>query len=302
MAITFTPLSYRLGAQVHGVHLADVTDDDFARIRQAFLDYDGLLLFRDQKITQEQHVAFSRRFGTLDTHDAVPLDRHPEIPELLMVVNEPVVSGLTNGRYIGQQWHSDLAPSLRPALGSLLRAVAVPSSGGDTMFTNMYAAYEELSEGMKRLVEGVHGIHVRGRKNVSAEWEQNNRKLNPPVAQPVVRVHPETGRKALYIGEPVTRLEFMTEEESRPLIDVLLRIATRPQLGYRHRWQANDILMWDNRCTMHLALGDYDQTQRRHMERTTIAGEPSGHFVSVTEAGWAQESQASQGEKKAVPA
>lgn len=297
MTITFSPLSYRLGAQVHGVDLANVSDQDFAAIKQAFFDYAGLLLFRDQNITREQHVAFSRRFGPLDTHDAVPLDRHPEIPELLMVVNEPVINGLTNGRSIGQQWHSDLAPSLRPAMGSLLRAVAVPSSGGDTMFTNMYAAYDELSEGMKRLVAELHGIHLRGRKNVSAEWEANNRKLNPPVAQPLVRVHPETGRKALYIGEPVTTLESMTEEESKPLIDVLIKIATRPQLGYRHRWKANDILMWDNRCTMHLALGDYDPTQRRHMERTTIAGEPSGHYLATTE-----RAQAFTGAQEAVPA
>ncbi|MDB5942337.1 MAG: TauD/TfdA family dioxygenase [Ramlibacter sp.] len=282
MSIKTAPLSYGLGVEVLDVDLASpMSDAVFGEIRQAFLAHDGLLLLRNQAITREQHIAFSRRFGDLDTHDAVPLDRHPQYHELLMVANEPVVEGLSNGRYIGQQWHSDLAPSLRPAMGSLLRAVQVPSAGGDTMFTNMYAAYDGLSEGMKKLVADLHGVHVRGRKNVSAEWEANNRRINPPVAQPVVRVHPETGRKALYIGEAVQTFEAMTQEESRPIIDFLIRHATRPQFGYRHRWRNNDIVMWDNRCTMHLALGDYDQSQRRHLERTTVLGTPSGHICEL---------------------
>jgi taurine dioxygenase len=282
MAITYSPLSFRLGAEVSEVDLSRTLDDREAKaIRQAFLDYDGLLLLRGQDITREQHIGFSRIFGALDRHDTVPLDRHPEYPELLMVANEPVIEGLNNGRYIGQKWHSDLSPSLRPALGSLLRAVTVPAVGGDTMFTNMYRAYETLSDGMKNLIADLHAVYVRERKNVSPEWEAETRRLNPPVAHPVVRIHPETGRKALYIGEGVKTLEGMTADESRPLIEFLVKHATQPQFIYRHRWRPHDVLIWDNRCTMHLALGDYDQTQRRHLERTTILGSPSGHIYEA---------------------
>jgi taurine dioxygenase len=134
------------------------------------------------------------------------------------------------------------------------------------------------------MLEGLHGIHRPERKNaakISPEWEAENRRLNPPIAQPVVRVHPETGRKALYIGEKVKSFEHMTEEESRPIIDVLLRHVTRPEFLYRHQWKANDILIWDNRSTMHVALADFDETLRRHMERTTVMGTPSGHIAQA---------------------
>lgn len=285
MSIETRPLSFVLGTEILGIDLAKpVSDTVFRAIHRAFLDSNGLLLFRNQDISREQHIAFTKRFGELDLHDAVPLDRHPEFPEVLIVANEPVVEGMkANGRFIGAEWHSDLAPSLAPALGSLLRAVTIPPVGGDTMFANMYAAYDALSEGMKALIANLHGVHIRGRKNVSAEWDAENRRLNPPVAQPVVRVHPETGRKALYIGEPVKSFEHMTAEESAPLINYMIKHATRPQFVYRHQWRANDILFWDNRCTMHLALGDYDQTKRRYMERTTLKGAPSGHYCEVTQ-------------------
>ena len=174
--------------------------------------------------------------------------------------------------------------TLVPSLGSLLRGVIVPPVGGDTMFANMYAAYEALSDGMKKLIDELHGVHSPERKNaaqVSPEWEAENRRLNPPVGQPVVRVHPETGRKALYIGEKVKRFDGMTEEESRPLIEYLVRHATRPEFVYRHQWRANDIVIWDNRCTMHVALADFDETERRHMERTTVMGTPSGYVVQA---------------------
>jgi taurine dioxygenase len=201
-----------------------------------------------------------------------------------MVTNDAKPDGSpSNSRYTGQMWHSDMSFTLAPALGSLLRAVAIPPVGGDTLFTNMYLAYETLSEGMKRVIADLHGIHHSERKNsgLSTQWEAENRRLNPPVAQPVVRVHPETGRKALYIGEKVKCFEGMTPEESRPIIDFLLRHATRPQFVHRHQWQPDDLLVWDNRCTMHLALGDYDPRHRRHLERTTVLGTASGHVARM---------------------
>ena len=282
MTVETRLLSYALGAEVVGIDLnRPLSESEFGGIYRAFLDH-GVLLLRGQKITREQHIEFSRRFGELDRHDSLPRDRHPEYPELLMVTNLPQANGEpSNSRYTGQLWHSDMSFTLVPSLGSLLRGVEVPPVGGDTMFTNMYAAYEALSAGMKKLIADLHGVHRPERKNagVAPEWEKENRRLNPPVAQPVVRVHPETGRKALYIGEKVKSFEGMTEEESRPLIDYLIRHASRPQFIYRHQWRPDDILIWDNRCTMHVALGDYDASLRRHMERTTVMGTPSGHVV-----------------------
>ena len=284
MGLETRPLSYALGLEILNVDLGAPMDEGrFQAIRQAFFDSNGLLLFRDQHVTREQHIAFTRRFGELDLHEAVPFDRHPDHPEILVVANQPVVDGMTsNGRYIGQNWHSDLAPSLAPAMGSILRAIELPPVGGDTMFTNMTLAYETLSAGMKTLIRDLHGVHIRGRKAVSDAWEAENRKRNPPVAQPVVRIHPDTGRPALYIGEPVRSFEHMTEEESLPLIQTLVRHATRPQFVYRHQWRPNDMLFWDNRCTMHNALGDYDPSCRRYLERTTVRGAPSGHSGEVT--------------------
>ncbi|GAA4339427.1 TauD/TfdA family dioxygenase [Pigmentiphaga soli] len=283
MAITLRRLSHALGAEVCGIDIAAGVDDNtFAAVHEAFLKY-GILLFRGQRVTREQHIAFSRRFGELDRHDNLPRDRHPEYPELLMVTNAPKANGQPgDGKYTGQLWHSDMSFTLVPALGSLLRAITVPPVGGDTMFANMTMAYEALSPGMKRLVENLEGIHAGGVRKIvdlSAERAAETRRLNPPVAQPVVRVHPETGRKALYIGEKVKSFVDMTEAESRPLIDYLCRHASRPQFVYRHSWKPDDILLWDNRCTMHLALGDYDEGELRHLERTTVLGTPSGRYV-----------------------
>ncbi|MBM3358132.1 MAG: TauD/TfdA family dioxygenase [Betaproteobacteria bacterium] len=285
MALNLRKLSHALGAEVCGLDVSKpMSEAGFGEIYQAFLRY-NILLFRDQNITREQHIEFSRRFGELDRHDALPRDRHPRHPEILMVTNEPKPDGApSDTKYTGRQWHSDMSFTLVPSLGSLLRCLSVPEVGGDTMFANMYLAYETLSDGMKRLIAGLHGIHLSGTRKIAntetgVPRAEEQRRINPPVAQPVVRVHPETGRKALYIGEKVKRFEGMTEEESKPLIDYLVAHATRPEFVYRHRWRKDDVMVWDNRCTMHLALGDFDETQLRHMERTTVLGTPSGRVA-----------------------
>jgi len=276
------PLSHALGAEILGVDLAKpLSNAQFDQIHRTFLEK-GILLFRDQEITREQHIAFSRRFGELDTHESLPRDRHPDYPELLLVTNIPKGNGKpSDSNYTGQQWHSDLSFTPVPSLGSLLRGITIPPVGGDTMFTNMYLAYATLSGGMKKLIEGLHAIHTGSRKivDLSSDRATEQRKLNPPIAQPVVRVHPETGRKALYVGDKVSCFVDMTEEESRPLIDYLVKHATRPQFVYRHQWRKNDIVLWDNRCTMHIALGDYEDGEIRHLERTTVKGTPSGYYL-----------------------
>jgi taurine dioxygenase len=288
MALKLRKLSYALGAEVCGVNAAQpMSESNFGEVYQAFLA-NGILLFRDQDVTREQHIEFSRRFGALDRHESLPRDRHPQYPELLMVTNEPKADGSpSDTKYTGRQWHSDMSFTTAPSLGSLLKSYAVPEVGGDTLFANMYLAYEALSAGMKKFIEGLHGIHLSGTRKINvADAGEARRaevmKLNPPIAQPVVRVHPETGRKALYLGEKVKRFDGMTEEESRPLIDYLNRHATQPEFVFRQQWRQNDLLIWDNRCTLHQALADFDETQLRHMERTTVMGTPSGYIVATS--------------------
>ena len=284
MALKLRKLSHALGAEVCDVDVSKISEGFFGEIYQAFLDH-GILLFRNQDITREQHIEFSRRFGELDRHDALPRDRHPDYPELLLVTNEPKPDGSpSDSRYTGRQWHSDMSFTQVPSLGSLLKSWVVPEVGGDTVFTNMYMAYETLSDGMKKMIADLHGIQLAGTRKINSEQSgvpraEEQKRLNPPIAQPVVRVHPETRRKALYLGEKVKRFDGFTEAESKPLIDYLNKHATRFEFIYRHQWRQNDIVAWDNRCTMHLALGDFDETQRRHMERTTVLGTPSGYIV-----------------------
>ena len=282
MTIEFKPLSFSLGAEVLGLKIKDSpSKEQIKLVREGFLKY-GILLFREQDISREQHIGFSKLFGELDQHESLPRDRHPDYPELLMVTNEPKPNGMpSDSKYTGQVWHSDMSFTLAPAMGSILRSIKVPSVGGDTMFSNMTLAYEKLSKGMQNLINDLHGVHTSARKivDLSQDRIEETKKLIPPVAQPIVRIHPETGKKALYIGEKVKSFVGMTEDESKPLIDYLCRHASKPQFVYRHQWQANELLFWDNRCTMHLALGDYDESEIRHLERTTILGTPSGYVL-----------------------
>ena len=182
MPIEVRPLSYALGAEIRGVDIASsCSTQDRQEIHKAFLQY-GILLFRGQRITREQHIAFSRNFGELDRHESLPMDRDPKYNELLMVTNDSKADGSpSNSRYTGQMWHSDMSFTLAPAMGSLLRAVEVPQVGGDTLFANMYLAYETLSSRLKAMISDLHGIHHSERKNsgLSAQWEAENRTQTP---------------------------------------------------------------------------------------------------------------------------
>jgi len=286
MALKTRRLSNALGVELCEIDISKpMSESTFGEIHRQFLDH-GILLLRNQNVSREQHIEFSRRFGELDDHASLPRDRHPDYPELLLVTNRPNADGSpSESRYTGRQWHTDLSYTTVPALGSLLKCYNLPEVGGDTLFANMTMAYEALSDGMKKLIADLHGIHLSGTRKINvadagAARRDEVMKLNPPIAQPVVRVHPETGRKALYLGEKVRRFDGMTEEESKPLIDYLNKHSTKPEFVYRHQWRENDILVWDNRCTLHQALGDFDETQLRHMERTTVKGTPSGYVVS----------------------
>jgi taurine dioxygenase len=166
------------------------------------------------------------------------------------------------------------------AAASLLQAIELPGVGGDTMFCNMYRAYDTLTDGMKKLIEPLQGVHMQSRAvhDLSTpERSEESWKRFPAAAHPAVRVHPESGRKALYVNRQVRFFVGMSSAESKPLIDYLTDHAVRPQNVYRHVWKVGDLVMWDNRCTLHMALGDFDRTKRRHMERTTVHADRSGY-------------------------
>ncbi len=272
-------ISHAMGAEVGGIDLGRPLDEQiFGRIYEAFLQHE-LLLFRSQSMNSEQFLEFSRLFGELKP-DASEVDRHPQYPEILINTNQPKPGAKALG-YGAMIWHIDQMSTVAPAMATLVRGIEVPEVGGDTMFANLYLAYEALSNGMKKMVDGLHGIYPGGARVVDKSTPERlaeTQKLSRPVAQPVVRVHPETGRKALFVGEKIKQFVGMTPEESAPLIGYLVAHATRPQFVYRHRWQKNDVILWDNRCTLHIAVYDFDQTQMRYMEKTSVRGPVSGYI------------------------
>ena len=192
----------------------------------------------------------------------------------MILRNRPGQPGARN-----DYWHSDISHAERPPAISILHALEVPAGRGDTQFCNMYAAFETLSEGLKLALNGLRGLHsaastVRRSQELNDSRSIEGQELKPPRPHPVVRTHPETGRKALYVNPHFTTgLEDMTTAESTPLLDMLYAHATRPENIYRHRWQPGDVLMWDNRSAMHYAVKDYDETMPRHMHRSTAAGD-----------------------------
>ena len=274
--IEVTAISGALGAEIGGVDLSRPLDDDvFAEVHRAFLDH-LVIFFRDQHVTPEQHKAFGRRFGELNVHPHyVPLAGHPEILEVLKEETATV--------NVGGEWHSDLSCLEKPPLGSILYALEVPPYGGDTLFTNMYLAYERLSGGMRGLLDTLFAVHsdrtmsdpeARDTKNETRSSKLTNRAVGETRNEhPVVRTHPETGRKALFVNSIFTvGFKGVTADESRPLLQFLFDQAQRPEVTCRFRWQNNSLAMWDNRCTQHFALNDY-QGFRRLMHRVTVDGD-----------------------------
>ncbi len=278
MKLEFRKLSYPLGVEVIGVDITKpIPDDVFNGIYKAYLDR-CVLLFRGQKLTREQYVAFGRRFGELDMKQGGHVEGHQEISALL---NIPKTDGSAPpAHYAGSDWHSDGSFRVNPTGTALLHAIAVPESGGDTQFANMYLAYETLSAGMKKLLNGLEGVHMQEEKlldHSSPERLEASRR-EKTIAHPVVRIHPESGRLSLYVGDKIMMFAGMTPEESRPTIDYLNEHARRGQFVYTHQWQKDDIIVWDNRCTNHNALGNFDRrTQPRHMEKLAISGAVTGY-------------------------
>jgi taurine dioxygenase len=279
--LSIRPLSRACGAEVSGLELTRPLASDLVQELHRALGEHGILLFRGAQLTPEQHIAFSRHFGALATH-VVGEFNLPGHPEIFIVSNVKEDGKLKGAVYAGQYWHSDLSYMPKPSLGSLLLCREIPEIGGDTMWANMYLAYDTLSEVMKNFLGGLKAVHdyshaydtyfahLKERPPLTPE----QRAKTPPVEHPMVRTHPVTGRKALYVNPGfTTRILGMAHEESQPILDFLSRHSTRPEFIYRHRWQVRDLIFWDNRCTMHYALSDYDFSVRRHMHRTTLAGD-----------------------------
>jgi taurine dioxygenase len=272
-ALEVRPIAGALGAEIHGVNLAgDLDDDTIAAIRQAWLKH-CVIFFRDQDLPPARFLQLARRFGNVIEYPFIKgLEGFPEIIPVMKLENEKV--------NFGGMWHSDTAYLEEPPMGTMLVAREVPPYGGDTMFASMYLAYETLSDGMKRLLDGLIGINTSSKADVSRTREDRIRdsvradaKKEYVGEHPVVRTHPETGRKALYVNPGHTlRFKDMTVEESTPLLEYFFRHQVRPEFTCRFSWRAGSLAFWDNRCALHNPINDYHGF-RRVMHRITLAGD-----------------------------
>ena len=270
MAFQVIPLSGALGAEICGINLARITNNQFDAVHGALLQY-GFVYCRGQALEPGQLRELAARWGELHVHPYMPgLDGFPEVIE--------IVKKETDRHTFGGNWHTDQMFTATPAMGTMLYAKEVPSAGGDTLFANLYLAYETLSDAMKAMIGPLHTVNIYDKKRKRATEMQrkvvDEDKPAEVVTHPLVRPHSETGRPVLYLSyERITRrIDGMTDEESRPLIDFLATHIVRPEFTCRFRWSKGALAIWDNRTTQHYALNDY-QGQRRHMQRVTIKGD-----------------------------
>jgi taurine dioxygenase len=266
--IEVSKLTGGCGAEITGIDLKTMSNRQWSEVQQAFVEH-GVIFFRDQELTPEQHIEFAQRWAPIDINRFFPaVAGYPQIAE---VRKEP--EGKKN---IGNLWHTDHSYDEKPAMGSILLAREVPEEGGDTLFANMYLAFETLSDGMKKMLRGLRAVHssvhVFGSKNDRSALGFKGTDLVGDVIHPVVIKHPLSGREALYVNADfTTQFEGWTVEESKPLLEQLYRHAVRPEFTCRFRWRDNSIAFWDNRATWHYAANDYHGT-RRLMHRITVAG------------------------------
>jgi taurine dioxygenase len=269
--IEVRPIAGALGAEIHGVDLSgELSNHQFSEIRDVFSD-NGVIFFRDQKLSPEQHIAFAERWAPININRFfTAVEGHPKIA---IVLKEP-----DQKKNIGGGWHTDHTYDVEPALGSMLYAHEVPNKGGDTMLASMYLAYDTLSDGLRETLDGLQARHS-SRHVFGADRTDDTvgRIKNPKLAtqdavHPVVITHPLSGRKSLYVNPGFTLgFEGWTDEESKPLLDYLYAHASRPEFTCRFQWKEGSIAFWDNRATWHMAINDY-QGQRRLMHRITLEG------------------------------
>jgi taurine dioxygenase len=265
------PLTPTIGAVIEGAVLRKPNAALCTQLKEALLHW-KVLFFYDNDITAVEQVALARKFGELETHPVVP--HLPGLPEVSVIIHDRDSRGNQN------MWHSDVTWRPEPSWGSILRAVEVPAVGGDTLFADMVAAYLELPAALKARIEGRRAVHemgylravMRNQGMGKAEMEQTLHK-HPPSEHPMVRTHPDTGQKVLYVNSVFTkRVVGMEPAESSALLNELFARAARPEYQCRFRWRRNAIAFWDNRATQHYAVSDY-WPERRHMERVSIVGD-----------------------------
>jgi taurine dioxygenase len=272
--VTVTRVGANLGAEVAGVDLRKpLSDEQFSVVEEALVE-NQLIIFRNQDITSENLMEFGRRFGELTVHPFAPHEQ--DAPVLIKFRNDE-----TNAPFGTDVWHSDETFRKEPPMATVLCAKEVPAVGGDTMFASMTAAYDGLSERMKQFILGLEAIHdLKPFRALFGDSEEDRRNLQrfellyPPQVHPVVRIHPGSGRKVLFVNPQFTiAVKDMDERESRALLDMLFQQALTPEYQFRLHWAPHTIAMWDNRATQHYAVNDY-YPQRRYMERVTIRGGP----------------------------
>jgi taurine dioxygenase len=272
--VTITRVGVYLGAEIGGVDLSrPLSEERFAAIETALVENE-LIVFRNQEITSEDLMSFGRRFGELTVHPFAPSDG--TAPQLIKFRNDE-----TNAPFGTDVWHSDETFRAEPPTATILVAKEVPALGGDTMFASMTAAFEGLSERMRTFISGLEAIHdLKPFRALFGDSEEDRRKLQqfellyPQQVHPVVRIHPVSGRKVLFVNPQFTiAIKDMDERESRALLDQLFQQVLIPEYQFRLRWAPNTIAMWDNRATQHYAIHDY-YPQRRYMERVTVRGGP----------------------------
>jgi taurine dioxygenase len=272
-AFTVTPLAPGFVAEIGGLDLArPLAPETYATLRGSLLRY-KLLLFRGQSLTPRQQRDFAAGFGELHTHPLI--ENVNEQPEIMVLDFGP------DRRYENSDWHTDVTFIETPPLGSILHGVIIPDVGGDTIFADLGAAYDALSAPVKTLLSGLSAHHDFAKSfrrdefatpEYAAKWDRT-RQTHPPVLHPVVRTHPETGEKGLFVNEGFTlAIQGLAADESRALLDFLFTHSRKPEFTYRHHWRGGDVLFWDNRITQHYAVADY-WPRRRRMHRATILGD-----------------------------
>ena len=283
MSLSVNRIGDTFVAEVEGVNLADDHGaDEIADIRDALMAH-GILVFHGQEMTNAEHVRFSQKFGPSEIH-TVKQYLLPDFPEIIALANrgEKGTKPIANG---GAYWHSDITYKARPPMGSILYRLEIPPEGGDTLYCDMAGAYDALSDEMKNKIDGLKAVHsylprFMASRKIDDGFQSNKFELSDEQkaelgegVHPIVRTHPENGRKALFINEGFTvRVEGMDEDEGKALLDELNTHATQDRFIYAHDWSVGDVVFWDNRVTMHKAT-EYDRQYARRMHRTTVQGD-----------------------------
>ena len=263
----------QIGVEITGVDVKTLDDAGFAPIYQAWLDH-NVMVVRDQDLTMQEFLRYSRRFGTVVPHPSKST-RHPEVPEITMLgINKFNPDGTLNQsiyRRGAEGWHTDGAYDQVPFKATQLYALAIPSRGGDTLFASMYAAYDALPTALKEKLEGrIGGFTYGGRRKSQALLNEEDRDWKP-VFHPIIRTHPETGRKGLYFDPgKIVSIQGMDDAEANDMIEELAQRMIAPDAEYHHKWRVGDIVIWDNRCSYHRAAGDYPPEEDRIHWRVSI--------------------------------